>query len=59
LRNKETKNGLIVLEDMGSVSDKVLAGHSTCPTVVDLDKNGIADLIIGAEDGHFYLLKNQ
>ena len=59
LRNKGIKNGLVVLADMGSVSDKVLAGHSTSPTIVDWDKNGIPDLLIGAEDGHFYYLKNK
>ncbi len=59
LRNKGTKNGLVVLEDMGALSGKVLAGHSTSPTIVDWDKNGISDLLIGAEDGHFYFLENK
>ncbi|HSN49115.1 MAG TPA: VCBS repeat-containing protein, partial [Flavobacterium sp.] len=59
LRNKRTKNGLTVLEDLGPLSKAVLAGHDTSPTPVDWDKNGIPDLLIGAEDGHFYLLKNQ
>lgn len=58
LRNKGLKNGLTVLEDMGTISDKILAGHSTSPTIVDWDKNGIPDLLIGAEDGHFYFLGN-
>lgn len=35
-----------------------LAGHDTCPTAVDWDKDGIPDLLIGAEDGFFYFLKN-
>jgi hypothetical protein len=52
------KNGLVVLEDKGKLSDAILAGHSTSPTVIDWDKNGIPDILIGAEDGHFYLLKN-
>ena len=59
LKNKGTKNGLTVLEDMGPLSDKILAGHSTSPTIVDWDKNGIPDLLIGAEDGHFYFLKKE
>jgi len=42
----------------GSVSSTVLAGHTTHPTVVDFDGNGILDLVVGAEDGHFYFLKN-
>ncbi len=58
LRNKGTKNGLTILEDLGPLSKTVLAGHSTSPTIVDWDKNGIPDLLIGAEDGHFYYLKN-
>ena len=59
LRNLGEKNGLVVLEDKGTLSDAVLAGHSTSPTLVDWDKNGIQDILIGAEDGHFYLLKNK
>jgi hypothetical protein len=58
LRNLGEKSGLVVLEDKGTLSDAVLAGHSTSPTLVDWDKNGIQDVLIGAEDGHFYLLKN-
>ena len=58
LRNKGEKNGLTVFEDMGLMSDERLAGHTTSPTIVDWDNNGVPDLLIGAEDGHFYLLKN-
>jgi hypothetical protein len=43
---------------MGSVSDHVVSRHSTSPAIVDWDKNGIPDLLTGAEDGHFYFLKN-
>jgi hypothetical protein len=42
---------------VGPVSDKVLAGHTTSPTFVDWDKNGVPDLLVGAEDGHFYYMK--
>ena len=58
LRNKGEKNGLTIFEDMGPMSDERLAGHSTSPTIVDWDNNSVPDLLIGAEDGHFYLLKN-
>ncbi len=58
LRNTGEKDGLVVLEDMGPVSNEKLAGHTTSPTIVDWDKNGIPDLLIGAEDGHFYYMKN-
>lgn len=51
-------NGTIVLEDQGQVADQVLAGHTTSPTVVDWDRNGIPDLLIGAEDGRLYYFRN-
>ena len=39
-------------------SDLKLAGHTTSPTMVDWDGDSLPDLLIGAEDGHFYYLKN-
>lgn len=51
-------DGYIILEDMGAVHDQILAGHTTSPTTVDWDKNGIPDLLIGAEDGRLYYMKN-
>lgn len=42
----------------GPVDSLKLAGHDTCPTTVDWDKNGIPDLLVSAEDGFFYYLKN-
>ena len=53
------KNDLYFFCETGPVDTTVLAGHSTNPTVVDWDKNKIPDLLIGAEDGYFYYLKNQ
>ena len=44
--------------DEGPVSPHVLAGHATKPTVGDWDRDGILDLLIGAEDGFFYQLRN-
>ncbi|MBI1318806.1 MAG: VCBS repeat-containing protein [Candidatus Hydrogenedens sp.] len=35
-----------------------VAGHTSCPATVDWDQNGIPDLLVGAEDGFFYYLKN-
>ncbi len=45
-------------ENLGPVAERQLAGHTTCPTIVDWDDNGIPDLLIGAEDGYLYYLKN-
>jgi hypothetical protein len=36
----------------------MLARHTTSPSVVDWDKDGIPELLLGAEDGHFYLFQN-
>jgi hypothetical protein len=44
--------------DRGMVDDRILAGHTTSPTAVDWDKNGVPDLLVGAEDGFFYYMKN-
>jgi hypothetical protein len=40
------------------LSNLRLAGHTTSPTVVDWNKDGIPDLLVGAEDGHFYYMVN-
>jgi predicted neuraminidase len=58
LKNVSTQEGKFVFRDMGPVDARVLAGHTTSPTVVDWDRNGVPDLLVGAEDGYFYYLKN-
>jgi hypothetical protein len=58
LRNVSTTENEFVFENMGTVHERILAGHSTSPTVVDWDRNGVPDLLVGAEDGYFYYLKN-
>ncbi len=42
----------------GDLSEEKLAGHTTSPTMVDWNKDGVPDLLLGAEDGHFYYLPN-
>lgn len=58
MRNVATEPGEYVFRNMGPVHPRVLAGHTTCPTVVDWDRNGIPDLLVGAEDGYLYYLRN-
>lgn len=58
LRNISTKPGEWLFEDQGRVDGRKLAGHSTSPTTVDWDRNGVPDLLVGAEDGFFYHLEN-
>ena len=58
LRNAGARDGKYTFEDKGSMAEKILAGHTTSPTTVNWDGNALPDLLIGAEDGHFYILKN-
>lgn len=55
--NLGSKEGKVTFRNKGALSELRLAGHDTSPTVVDWDKNGRSDLLVGAEDGHFYYLK--
>jgi len=57
-QNISSTNGNTVFKNRGMINNHILAGHSTSPTTVDWDKNGIPDLLLGAEDGYFYFLKN-
>lgn len=54
-RNIGNDNGKTRFENLGPVHERQLAGHTTSPTTVDWDKNGIPDLLVGAEDGFFLL----
>ncbi len=58
LRDVGRRGERTVLDNRGPVDGRRLAGHTTSPTVVDWDRDGIPDLLVGAEDGHFYYLRN-
>ncbi len=55
--NLGEKEGNTIFKHKGNIVNTKLAGHTTSPTVVDWDKDGKPNLLIGAEDGHFYYLK--
>lgn len=57
LRNIATKAGEYQFKNEGEVDPHLLAGHDTCPTLTDWDKDGKKELLIGAEDGFLYRLK--
>ncbi len=58
-RNTGTdSNGHVILKNEGALIKHELAGHTTSPTTVDWNKDGIPDLLIGAEDGRFYYLEH-
>ena len=58
LRNVSDDDAGYVFKDKGLLDATVLAGHTTSPTVVDWDRDGVPDLLVGAEDGYFYYKKN-
>jgi hypothetical protein len=58
MRNVSSEKGRTIFQDRGAISDRRLAGHDTCPTSVGWSKDGVRDLLLGAEDGRFYFLRN-
>ena len=58
LRNVAEEPDAFVFKNMGPVVERRLAGHTTSPAIVDWDENKIPDLLIGAEDGFLYYVKN-
>jgi len=52
------RDGRWTFKDRGDVDTRNIEGHDTSPTPVDWDNDGIPDLLIGAEDGHLYYLRN-
>jgi len=58
LRQVETRDGAWVLKDLGPLDTRKIEGHDTSPTTVDWNNDGVPDLLVGAEDGRFYYLKN-
>ena len=57
-RNIRTSEGGTQFDKPVRLGTRKLAGHTTSPTTVNWSKDGIRDLLIGAEDGRFYFLKN-
>jgi len=57
-RNMGERDGKVMLQNMGPMDKRKISGHTSSPTVVDWDDNGIPDLLVGSEDGHLYFAKN-
>jgi hypothetical protein len=58
LHGEKAPSGQFAFRLAGLLGQRVLAGHDTSPTTVDWGKTGVPDLVVGAEDGHLYYLKN-
>jgi len=54
LRQLHQRDGKVVLKDMGLIAQRNIAGHTSSPTVVDWNRDGIPELLVGAEDGRLY-----
>ncbi|MCZ6795086.1 MAG: VCBS repeat-containing protein [Planctomycetota bacterium] len=57
-RNIAGREGTFTFENRGPLAERVLAGHTSSPAVVDWNRDGVPDLVVGAEDGFLYYLKN-
>ena len=57
-KNISLQEGQWLFEDRGLLDDRILAGHTSSPAIVDWNSDGIPDLLIGAEDGYLYYMKN-
>lgn len=55
-QNLGTKKGKTVLKNRGLLHPKNVAGHTSSPTVVDFNGDGVAELLVGAEDGRLYYM---
>ena len=51
------ENGKWYFANRGDLDDAILAGHTSNPTHCDFDGDGREELLVGAEDGFFYLLE--
>ncbi len=58
LRQVEARDGKWFFKDEGPLVQQNIEGHDVSPTVADFNGDGIPDFLGGAEDGHFYYLKN-
>lgn len=55
-RNLGERDGMVRFASPVAMGERVLAGHTTCPAACDFDDDGVPELLLGAEDGFFYLL---
>jgi hypothetical protein len=59
VENVKTENGKVYFRHAGTFSDQKIAGHTTSPTTVNWGKGKLPELLLGAEDGHFYYLSQE
>jgi hypothetical protein len=57
-KNVSDHSDMVKFEYQGNLTELKLAGHTTSPTTVEWNQDGKPDLLLGAEDGHFYYIEN-
>ena len=58
MENVSEKEGKVVLVNRKTVAKRPIAGHTSSPTVADFNNDQVPDLLVGAEDGYLYYLRN-
>ena len=58
LHQVEGEKGQWWFEDLGPLVTQNIQGHTTSPTTVDFNGDGVPDFLGGAENGHFYYMRN-
>ncbi|MFH5802618.1 exo-alpha-sialidase [Alienimonas sp. DA493] len=58
-RNCEDRGGKVVLKKIGNLADRNVAGHTSSPTACDFDRDGLPDLVVGAENGRLYFINHK
>lgn len=58
LENVAAEPGKFIFRNRGPVDTLRLAGHTSSPTVVNWSGGAVPDLLVGAEDGYLYYVKN-
>jgi hypothetical protein len=57
LENVGTADGKVNFAYRGDFSEQILAGHTTSPTMIQLNDTAKKALLVGAEDGFLYIYK--
>ncbi len=54
----KAEQGLYYFVSAGEIDARPIKGHSSSPTTVDFNGDGVPDPLVGAEDGRFYYKRN-